>query len=98
MFISYRSSYRTMIMKKFISSKLKYQFDKKKYFIGHTVEKYNNFINDCIGSNYEAGKLVLKIILNESIFKNKKILGLNPGATYGNAKRWYPEEFAQVAI
>ena len=29
MFISYRSSYRTMIMKKFISSKLKYQFDLK---------------------------------------------------------------------
>jgi heptosyltransferase-2 len=27
----------------------------------------------------------------------KPILGINPGATYGSAKRWYPEEFAKVA-
>ena len=28
----------------------------------------------------------------------KPLLGLNPGSTYGSAKRWYPNEFAQVAI
>lgn len=27
----------------------------------------------------------------------KPTLGINPGATYGSAKRWYPEYFAQVA-
>ncbi len=25
------------------------------------------------------------------------MLGINPGASYGSAKRWYPEEFAKVA-
>lgn len=25
------------------------------------------------------------------------LLGINPGATYGSAKRWYPDRFAQVA-
>ena len=25
------------------------------------------------------------------------ILGINPGASYGSAKRWYPQEFAKVA-
>ena len=25
------------------------------------------------------------------------LLGINPGASYGSAKRWYPEEFAKVA-
>ena len=29
--------------------------------------------------------------------RNRKILGINPGASYGSAKRWYPEEFAMVA-
>ncbi len=28
----------------------------------------------------------------------KPTLGINPGATYGSAKRWYPEEFAKVAM
>lgn len=28
---------------------------------------------------------------------NKPILGINPGATYGSAKRWFPERFAEIA-
>jgi len=27
----------------------------------------------------------------------KLTLGINPGASYGSAKRWYPQEFAKVA-
>ena len=27
----------------------------------------------------------------------KRILGINPGATYGSAKRWYPDRFSAVA-
>ena len=26
-----------------------------------------------------------------------KLLGINPGASYGSAKRWYPEKFSEVA-
>jgi len=28
--------------------------------------------------------------------KGKRILGINPGATYGSAKRWFPDRFAAV--
>ena len=28
---------------------------------------------------------------------NIKMLGINPGASYGSAKRWYPDKFAKVA-
>ena len=29
--------------------------------------------------------------------EGKKVVGINPGATYGSAKRWYPDRFARVA-
>lgn len=31
------------------------------------------------------------------ITKGDFVLGINPGATYGSAKRWYPDRFAEVA-
>jgi len=38
----------------------------------------------------------LKLYIQASDFE-KPTLGINAGATYGSAKRWYPEKFAQVA-
>ncbi len=29
--------------------------------------------------------------------EGKTVVGINPGATYGSAKRWYPDRFAKVA-
>jgi len=29
--------------------------------------------------------------------EGKRIVGINPGATYGSAKRWFPDRFAKVA-
>ncbi len=34
--------------------------------------------------------------MKKKVYK-KPTLGLNPGATYGSAKRWYPDRFAKVA-
>ena len=38
----------------------------------------------------------LKIYIKAKKF-DKATLGINAGATYGSAKRWYPERFAEVA-
>ena len=38
----------------------------------------------------------LKLYIPAKQFE-KPVLGINAGATYGSAKRWYPEKFAQVA-
>ena len=96
-FLSFRSSLRSKIFKFFISSKSKYQFDKIKYNKGHQVEKYNDFINDSLNINTVASKLILHPEKKKSYEKNK-LLGINPGASYGSAKRWYPKEFADVAF
>jgi len=95
-FVSFRSSFRATIIKFFISSKNKYQFNKKKYKKGHQVEKYNNFINDSFKINTIASRLILHLG-KENLNKKNKLLGINPGATYGSSKRWYPKKFADVA-
>ena len=95
-FFSFRSSFRTKFLKFFISSNNKYQFDKNKYINCHQVEKYNNFINDSLGAVTKPEKL--KLYTSLKLTKgSSSILGINPGASYGSAKRWYPEEFAKVA-
>ena len=47
--------------------------------------------------NYDVKDIdTLKLYIPAESFDKPK-LGINAGATYGSAKRWYPEKFAQVA-
>jgi heptosyltransferase II len=95
-FFTFRSSFRSKLLKICVQANHKYQFNKDKYKNRHQVEKYNDFINDSFKINLPAGKL--KIVTNNSKKnKTKKILGINPGASYGSSKRWYPQKFAEVA-
>jgi heptosyltransferase II len=94
-FFSFRSSFRSFFFKLIISSQKKYQYERSSHQNCHQVEKYNLFINHCLNDDYPAGKL--------NIYQYKKlpkkllpVVGINPGASYGDAKRWYPEEFAEV--
>jgi len=94
-FFSFRSSMRSKFLKFLISAKKKYQFDKNKYQNRHQAEKYNDFVNDSLSIDSVAGKL--KIYGYNITKSKKKILGINPGASYGSAKRWRSEGFAKVA-
>jgi len=99
--VSFRKNFTTKFLMFFIKAKKKFiykRFDSK--LNTHQVIRYNNFVNKILNTNNKPEKL--KIYLQETtksqIKKSKLLLGINPGATYGSAKRWYPSEFAKVAI
>jgi heptosyltransferase-2 len=96
-FFSFRGSLRAKLFKLFVLSKNKYQYDKNKYKKGHQVDKYNNFINDSLSIDSEAGRLLVHSKSHKKI-QNNKLLGINPGAAFGSAKQWYPKKFAEVAL
>jgi heptosyltransferase II len=96
-YFSFRSSIRSKILKFNIKANKKFQFNHKKFQDRHQVEKYVDFVNKSLSIKSPAGQLIYYSD-NYQIKKTKKLLGINPGATYGSAKRWYPEQFAKLAI
>jgi heptosyltransferase-2 len=96
-FLTFRSSYRSKFMKFCIRSRKKYQFNKQNYIGYHQVEKYYHFVSDIFKIESHPEQLVIYKTKTKKKNKNK-LLGINPGASYGSAKRWYPREFAKVAF
>jgi heptosyltransferase-2 len=96
--LSFRKNFTTKFLFFFIEAKEKYIY--KRYDTAHSthqVVRYNDFIKKAL--LVEGEPLGLHIYTKKQLTKNEKpILGINPGATYGSAKRWYPNEFAKVAI
>lgn len=93
--ISFRRSFSSKFMMFFIKAEQKFSYKRLVKEQIHQAIRYNDFINHSLNLSHET----LDLKLNFTPFKYKnKTLGINPGATYGSAKRWYPKEFAKVAI
>jgi heptosyltransferase II len=60
----------------------------------HLVEQYRDIAQTLTHQALSIGNLKLHIPIHTY---ERPTLGINPGATYGSAKRWYPEKFADVA-
>ncbi len=96
--LSFRKNFTTKFLLFFVDAKQKFRYQRMdKELDTHQVIRYNDFIKHSLSSELEPSKL--KIYLRSKIKVNDKpTVGLNPGATYGSAKRWYSGEFAKVAI
>ena len=92
--LSFRRSSSAKVFLFFASSKAKFSYRRTLKSSNHQVVHYNQFINEVFAQDTEPGPL--KIYYKPQDF-SRPTLGINPGATYGSAKRWYPERFAQVA-
>jgi lipopolysaccharide heptosyltransferase II len=69
----------------------------------HQIYYYLNLLEQ-IGIKAEFSYPYIYLLLDERLQARRRvaamkrpILGINPGATYGSAKRWFPERFAEVA-
>ncbi len=61
----------------------------------HLVEQYTQIAMANV-DNFHQEIPALQLYIQAKKFA-KPTLGINAGATYGSAKRWYPERFAEVA-
>ena len=91
---SFRSSFASKILLFGARAGRKFIFQKSKDG-AHQVQKYLKFVKSAL--NLKRADDELKLYFEPRKF-DAPVLGLNPGASYGSAKRWYPAYFAQVAL
>lgn len=91
---SFRSSFASKILLHGARAERKFVFQKSKDG-AHQVQKYLKFVKAAL--NLKRADDELKLYFEPRKF-DAPVLGLNPGASYGSAKRWYPAYFAQVAL
>nr|WP_314565360.1 glycosyltransferase family 9 protein [uncultured Campylobacter sp.] len=91
---SFRSSFASKILLYGARAGRKFVFQKSKDG-AHQVQKYLKFVKSAL--NLKRADDELKLYFEPRKF-DAPVLGLNPGASYGSAKRWYPAYFAQVAL
>lgn len=93
--LSFRRQFSSRFFVLFAHGKTKANYRRYQQKSQHQVIRYNEFINKALKLDTQADKL--KIYQPDLPKSSHKILGINPGASYGSAKRWYPQEFAKVA-
>jgi len=96
-FISFRSSLRSTVLKFLVKANEKYQYKKNSFTSGHQVEKYNQFVQVSLGIRLDAGKLKIHHSQYPRTSRTP-LLGINPGASYGSAKCWPYKKFVEVVL
>ncbi len=93
--ISFRSHPYSRLLLFLTGSEERHRYKKVNNVSRHQVLRYQDFINTVTGQINMPGPLRLYYPAKSY---DRPTLGINPGASYGSAKRWYPEKFAEVAV
>jgi heptosyltransferase-2 len=99
-----RAGYRTDGRHIFLTRAVK---GKRKNPDQHHVYYYLTLLNKIYGITLDRPELELflsnderlraRALISDTFYDVPVIIGINPGATYGSAKRWMPQRFASVA-
>ena len=92
--ITFRRTFFSKLFIWFTKAKTKGYYKRYTKETIHQAIRYNDFVNKTFKLNTTAQDLKIYF---EPFSYQKPTLGINPGASYGSAKRWYPEKFAKVA-
>jgi heptosyltransferase-2 len=95
--LSFRRNFTTKFWLFFVDAKRKSHYRRYTTNPLHQVVRYNDFINRVLAINTAPSTLKIHTQTSHTP-KTKPLLGINAGASYGSAKRWYPQEFAACAI
>jgi len=98
MAFSFRKNFTTTFLLWFVDAKITFKYQRYTKKLRHQVLRYNDFINTSLTLTTQPNDLKIYLDKSNTTKSKKQLLGINPGATYGSAKRWYASEFAQVAI
>ena len=91
---SFRKTLTSAFFLKGVKAKEKYQYRRISKKIQHQTQHYNHFVQQVLKTHFSTNELTLFV---EKKSFTHPTLGINPGATYGSAKRWDPLRFATVA-
>ncbi|MBT9138315.1 lipopolysaccharide heptosyltransferase II [candidate division NPL-UPA2 bacterium Unc8] len=105
--IGYSTNGRSLLLTQRIKRPLNFKKEHQVFYYLQLIEKYLSITGN-FRSNQEMVKLIWNITEEEkvgadellrgaNISSQKRLIGINPGAAHGPAKRWFPERFAEVS-